>query len=100
MVKKIVKGKGTAKKKGPKKKVAKKTAAKKVPKKKVAKRTAVKKAPAGKTPSKRGKGFTPDGRVSNTPAIDTSDALGFQRGGAFIERLFELVGDSVVQEGS
>jgi len=89
MVKKMVRGKGTAKKKGPKKKVAKKTAAKKgpkkkvakktaakkAPKKKVAKKTAAKKAPAGKSPNKRGKGFTPDGRVSTTPAIDTSDAL-------------------------
>ena len=75
MVKKIVKGKGAAKRKGPKKKAAKKTTAKKAPKKKVTKKTVAKKAPAGKFPGKRGKGFTPDGRVSTTPAIDTSDAL-------------------------
>jgi len=89
MVKKIVKGKGAAKKKASKKKVAKKTTAKKAPKKKVAKKTAVKKtpkkkvakkttakkAPAGKSPSKSGKKLMPGGRIPTTPEIHTSDSL-------------------------
>ena len=85
MVKKKVTRKGTARKQAPKKKdpeksAANKTAAKKAPKKKLvkktaAKKTAAKKAPAGKSPGKSGKGLTPDGRVANTPFIDTTDSL-------------------------
>ncbi len=61
MAEQMVKKKGAAKKK--------------VPKKTAAKTASAKKAPARKSRGKDVKGLTPDGRVANTPAIDTSDSL-------------------------